>query len=74
MGLETGSTEFECGCIQYYEYNEYCGMGPVAGSQRYYWKRCESHEREIGVLTHIMAVAKQELDEIDKRIKSNIKK
>jgi len=45
MGREYDITKYSCGCEKHYEYNECCGMGPIAGSQREWWvHNCEEHK------------------------------
>lgn len=43
MGYECDNIALPCGCIKHYEYEEYCGMGPVDGTQRNWTEYCTIH-------------------------------
>lgn len=43
MGHEHEIYNKACGCIEHYEYDEACGMGPIQGSQKTWYEKCELH-------------------------------
>lgn len=44
------------------------GGGPVAGSERRRWKRCEEHREKIKALEKIIREAQGKIDDIDRNI------
>jgi hypothetical protein len=43
MGHEHDVITYKCGCKHHYSYNEACGMGPIAGTQKEWWEYCSRH-------------------------------
>lgn len=58
MGYEHEIRNMACGCIQHYEYDEACGMGPIAGSQKTWYEKCELHGGNIPSKIHSVETKK----------------
>lgn len=43
MGHTDDITRKSCGCIEHHEYDEYCAMGPVAETSKYWTEYCTIH-------------------------------
>ena len=70
MGRETHETEFPCGCVEVYSYDECCGMG----SDTYYWKRCDVHAPQVKALQRAICDAEREINELDRSIIESLRK